>query len=149
MSTIPFLLGRIVFGGFFLYNGVNHIRQRRMLAQYAASKNVPMAEVGVDLSTILLLAGGASIATGVKPQYGALAIITFLAGVSPTIHDFWRIEDPGQRANDMVNFGKNVALAGAALALAAVPEPWPASLPVAQPEISRRALAKVAGRIAA
>jgi hypothetical protein len=49
------------------------------------------------------------------------------------MHDFWRIEDPNQRMNDMVNFAKNMALLGAALALMGVEEPWPASLPAAQP----------------
>jgi putative oxidoreductase len=68
---------------------------------------------------------------------GALAIAGFLAGVSPTIHDFWRAEDPNQRMNDMTNFAKNMALLGAALALMSVEEPWPASVPLAQPE-SRR-----------
>jgi hypothetical protein len=49
-------------------------------------------------------------------------------GVSPLIHDFWNVEDPQQRQNDMANFSKNIALAGAALALAGVDEPWPASI---------------------
>ena len=33
------------------------------------------------------------------------------------MHDFWHIEDPGQRSNDMINFTKNMALLGAALML--------------------------------
>jgi putative oxidoreductase len=81
-----------------------------------------------------LLIGGTSILLGVKPKLGALAIIGFLASVSPTMHDFWKQEDPGQRTNDMINFGKNMALLGAALALMSVEEPWPASIPVAQRE---------------
>jgi len=134
---IPFLLGRIVFGGFFLYNGINHFMQRKSLAQYAQAKKVPAAELAVPASGVALLIGGASILLGIKPKLGALAIMGFLASVSPTIHDFWRAEDPNQRMNDLTNFAKNMALLGAALALMAVEEPWPASVPVAQPE-SRR-----------
>ena len=130
---VPFLIGRLVFGGFFLYNGINHFKQRKALAQHAGSKNVPMPEAAVTVSGALLTLGGASILLGVKPKLGAAAIIGFLAGVSPLMHDFWRIEDPNQRMNDMINFSKNVALLGGALALMSVEEPWPASVPVAQP----------------
>ena len=131
---IPFLLGRIVFGGFFLYNGINHFKQRKSLAQYAKGKNVPLADIAVPATGAALMVGGSSILLGIKPKLGALAIIGFLASVSPTMHDFWKQQDPGQRMNDMINFGKNMALLGAAVALMAVEEPWPASVPVAQPE---------------
>jgi len=131
---IPFLLGRIVFGGFFLYNGINHFKQRKSLAEYAKAKNVPLADIAVPATGAALLVGGTSILLGVKPRLGALAIIGFLASVSPTMHDFWKQEDPGQRMNDMINFSKNMALLGAAVALMAVEEPWPASVPLAQRE---------------
>lgn len=129
-----FLIGRIIFGGFFLYNGINHIKERKNMAQYAASKKVPQAEIAVVSTGVAMLIGGASILLGIKPKLGTLAIIGFLGGVSPIMHDFWRQEDPNQRMNDMINFGKNMAMLGAALALMGVEEPWPASVPVAQPD---------------
>jgi uncharacterized membrane protein YphA (DoxX/SURF4 family) len=130
---LPFLLGRLVFGGFFLYNGINHFKNRQSLAQYAASKKVPMADMMVAASGAALIAGGGSILLGIKPKLGAAAIAGFLAGVSPIMHDFWRVEDANQRINEMVNFTKNLALLGAAVALGAVEDPWPVSVPVAQP----------------
>jgi len=30
----PFLLGRFLFGGFFLYNGINHLRNPKAMAPY-------------------------------------------------------------------------------------------------------------------
>lgn len=123
-----FLAGRIVFGGFFLYNGINHIKERRALAQYAAAKKVPSPEVAVPASGALLLVGGASIILGLQPKLGTLAIMGFLAAVTPSMHDFWSSNDPGQRRNDLIHFSKNMALLGAALALTGVEEPWPASL---------------------
>lgn len=61
------------------------------------------------------------------------------------MHDFWN-EDAEQRMNDMINFTKNVALAGGAMALMAVEEPWPASVPVLAPKknIIQRVLREVA-----
>lgn len=138
-----FLIGRIIFGGFFLYNGINHIRQRKNLAQYASSKNVPMAEAAVVGTGVAMLIGGASVLLGIKPKVGTLAIIGFLGGVSPIMHDFWKQEDPNQRMNEMINFTKNLAMLGAALALMGVEEPWPASVPVGQPD----AFEKVRGSV--
>ena len=124
----PFLIGRMIFGGFFLYNGIHHLQQRKAMASYTASKGVPAAEAAVTLSAVPLLVGGASLLLGIKPKIGTLAILGFLAGVSPVMHDFWRNEDPGERNDNIISFMKNMALAGAALALMGVEEPWEASL---------------------
>lgn len=59
---------------------------------------------------------------------GCILLLIFLAGVSPTMHDFWRFQDPQQRAGQMINFTKNLALAGAVLTIPAMPGPWPLSL---------------------
>jgi putative oxidoreductase len=135
----PFLIGRILFGGYFLYNGINHLRNHSSLSQYAGSKHVPKPDLAVTGTGIAMLVGGTSILLGIKPKLGAAAIIGFLAGVSPIMHDFWRMEDPNQRMNDMINFTKNMALLGGAAALMGVEEPWPASVPVAKPSALERA----------
>lgn len=132
-----FLLGRLVFGGFFLYNGIHHLKERKNMGQYAKAKNVPLAEAAVAATGVALIAGGTSILLGVKPKLGAAAIAGFLAGVSPVMHDFWRIEDPNQRMNEMINFSKNMALIGGALSLMGIDEPWPASVPIGQNDSAR------------
>jgi uncharacterized membrane protein YphA (DoxX/SURF4 family) len=109
------------------------------MASYTASKGVPSPELAVTLSAVPLITGGTSLLLGVKPKIGAIAVLGFLAGVSPIMHDFWRIEDPAERNNNMISFMKNMALAGAALALLGVEEPWEASVPVARPGIIERA----------
>jgi putative oxidoreductase len=133
-----FLLGRLVFGGFFLYNGVRHLKERKELGKYAEAKNVPMAEAVVAATGVVLIAGGTSILLGVKPKLGTAAIAGFLAGVSPVMHNFWSVQEPGQRLNEMVNFSKNIALLGSALALMGVDEPWPMSVPISQEEVAAR-----------
>jgi putative oxidoreductase len=134
---IPFLIGRVVFGGFFLYNGINHFLQRKSLSQYAQAKKVPVPDLAVTATGVMQIIGGASILLGVKPKLGGLAIAGFLAGVSPMIHDFWSVEDPNRRINEIANFTKNVALLGAALALMSVEEPWPASVPIGRASAER------------
>lgn len=121
-----FVVGRILFGGFFLYNGINHLKESKGLAQYAAAKNVPNPEQAVRASGIAMLAGGASLILGVKPRYGVLPIAVFLGVVSPIMHDFWNAEESSKQ-NDMIHFSKNMALLGAALMMAGTEE-WPASI---------------------
>src|SRR6478672_2610786 len=144
----PFLIGRLLFGGYFLYNGINHLRNRHEMGPYAESKGVPKGDIAVAITGVPLIIGGASLLLGVKPKLGAAAILGFLAGVSPIMHDFWRHEDPTERQANMINFMKNAALAGGALALMGVEEPWEASVPVAQPSVGKR-LRKAVRRIAA
>jgi putative oxidoreductase len=133
-----FLVGRLVFGGFFLYNGVRHLKERKQLGKYAEAKNVPMAEAVVAATGVVLIGGGTSILLGVKPKLGTAAIAGFLAGVSPVMHNFWAVEEPQQRMNEMINFSKNMALLGSALALMGVDEPWPISVPISQEEVAAR-----------
>ena len=122
-----FLLGRVILGGFFLYNGINHFKQREVMKQYTASKGVPNPDWAVMGSGAAMALGGASIILGVQPKLGAAAIAAFLAGASPTMHDFWNA-DEATKQNELINFSKNMALLGAALILMSVEEPWPASL---------------------
>jgi len=108
----PFLIGRLMLGGFFVSNGINHLRNRDAMAGYVDSKGVPQPKLAVTLSAIPLLVGGASLILGVKPKWGSAAILGFLAGVSPIMHDFWKNEDPAEREKNKIDFMKNTALAG-------------------------------------
>jgi uncharacterized membrane protein YphA (DoxX/SURF4 family) len=134
----PFLLGRIMFGGYFLYNGINHFLHTRELADYADSKHIPQPDNVVRATGVTMALGGASILLGVKPKFGAAAIIGFLAASSPWMYQFWADEDPEVRQADIIHFAKNLALLGAALALAGVDEPWPASVLARKPTLIER-----------
>ena len=123
-----FLIGRLLFGGYFIYNGLNHFLSNAMLTQFAAVKGVPSPSLAVAVAGLLILFGGISILMGWRPELGTAAIVLFLVGVSPIMHNFWAESDPMQRMADMVNFTKNMALVGAGLMTAAVPRPWPYSI---------------------
>lgn len=123
-----FLIGRMIFGGFFLYNGANHFLSNAMFGQYAAAKGVPMPDIAVAIAGLLILVGGFCVLVGLWPHLGALSITLFLIGVTPFMHNFWAIADETQRTMELVNFTKNLALLGGALMMVGVPRPWPYSL---------------------
>jgi putative oxidoreductase len=124
-GTIPLLLGRAIFGGYFLYSGIGHFLNRRMMTEYARAKGVPLPAAAVVSTGLMLVAGGSSLIAGVKPKAGASLISTFLLGVSPQMHAFWKEQDQQARMQEMINFTKNMALVGGAMFAAAHPEPWP------------------------
>src|SRR5262245_16199214 len=102
-----YVLGRAIFGGYFLYNGIKHFLNERMMSNYAASKGVSAPDAAVTSSGALLAAGGLSVMAGVKPKQGLAAIIGFLIPVTLQMHRFWEESDPERRMNETVNFGKN------------------------------------------
>lgn len=121
------LIGRIIFGGFFIFSGLNHFMNLGMMSGYAESKGTPAPQVAVAGSGVMLLAGGLSVVLGVLPVIGLILIILFLLPVSFVIHDFWAVPEE-QKMNEQIHFMKNMALAGAALALLYGASSWPLAL---------------------
>ncbi len=58
------VLGRMIFGGFFVYSGITHLQNSEGMGQYAGAKGVPAAEQAVQATGAMLLAGGLSIIAG-------------------------------------------------------------------------------------
>lgn len=114
-KTTLFRIGRLLYGGILAMIAVDGLRSVEERAQYAESKNVPMAESATVTSHWLLLVGGVGISLWRFPTLAANAVIAFFAGVTPAIHNFWTIDDPAQRQQEMNQFLKNVALLGTAL----------------------------------
>jgi putative oxidoreductase len=127
MNAMMFLVGRILFGGFFLISGFNHFAKRAMYTQYAASKRVATPGASVIASGLLILLGGISVMLGLWPRIGLILILIFLAFVTPKMHSYWTISDRSQRMAEQVNLMKNLALFGAALLLLGI---WPPSAPL-------------------
>jgi uncharacterized membrane protein YphA (DoxX/SURF4 family) len=128
MGTAVFLLGRLLFGMFFVLAGWGHFRSTDILARAAGSAGIPVPKFGVLASGVLLLAGGLSVILGAWVRLGVVAVILFLIPAAFTMHRFWTFSDPAQRHAQQLNFQRNLALTGAALILyyfAAVhPEAW-------------------------
>jgi len=108
------------------------------MAPYAESKGVPTPGVSGEVIGAATYFGRSQPLLGVKPKLGVLLIIGFLAGVSPSCMTSDAMKIVRVRMNDMINFAKNLALAGGALALLGVDEPWEASLTNHQSELIKK-----------
>ena len=126
LGGVALLAGRLLFGGVLAFMGLNHLLNVDGMAAYAGSKGVPAPRAGVIASGALLVLGGLSLVLGVYPLLGAAALAAFLVVTTPTMHDFWTVDDPEARQSEMTDFLKNAALVGGALVLFAVgAEAWP------------------------
>ncbi len=113
--TIIALIGQILLGGFFIYNGFGHLKNLNALTGYAVSKNVPQAKFAVMFTGLMLLVGGLSILTGFMVEIGAWILVLFLAVTTSMMHQFWKSTDPMHKMSEQVQFAKNIALIGALL----------------------------------
>jgi uncharacterized membrane protein YphA (DoxX/SURF4 family) len=127
-----FVAGRAIFGGFFVYHGLNHLQHAQAMGQYAGAKGVPAPHSAVRATGLMLLAGGLSVIAGIKPQQGLATLVGFLVPVTLQMHRFWEEQDPEKRQAETINFTKNMALIGAALTMMQIREPWPASVDAAR-----------------
>ncbi len=122
------LLGRLLFGGLFMWAAARHAMQANALADAVAAHSVPYPHAAVFISTLLLTLGGGSIVLGLAPRIGLGLVSVFLVAVTPTMHAFWTIADPAARSMELAMFTKNIALLGAAMGMLAIPVPWPLSV---------------------
>ncbi|MBP1159129.1 DoxX family protein [Rhodococcus sp. PvR099] len=114
---IVVLIGRILFAALFLTSALGHLTQSKAMAQYAAGKGVPMPQLSVLFSGVLLVVGALSVLLGVWADLGSLLLVAFLVPTAAIMHNFWSESDPQSRQMEMIQFNKDIALAGAALML--------------------------------
>jgi putative oxidoreductase len=114
---VVLLIGRVLFALLFISSGfMAHLGEGgKQGREYARSLGAPSPDVLVPLSGITIIAGGLMIGLGVWADLGALLIIGFLAGITPIMHAFWKVEDAQMQQIQSAMFFKNVALLGAAL----------------------------------
>lgn len=112
------LIGRVVFAALFVGSGLSHFQKREAMSGYAGQMGVPSPLPATLASGAVILAGGLMVLLGVWADLGALLLVAFLVPAAVIMHGFWRFTDDAQQAQmEQIQFMKDMALAGAALAL--------------------------------
>jgi len=125
---IVLLVGRIIFGGFFVMMGMMHVKNLKGMTAYAASKGVPAPMLATVGSGLLVLLGGLGVIVGAYVNISLLFIAVFLFLVTVKMHQFWKETEPNVKMMEMQQFLKNMALLGATLALYALSSDWPLAI---------------------
>jgi putative oxidoreductase len=112
------LIGRILFAVNFIFAGLGfHLGQRAMATEYARSKGAPLPDLTVAGSGVVIAVAGAMVILGFWVDLAALALAANVLAFAYWMHDFWKLDDPMERTNQMAHFFKNVQIAGGALIL--------------------------------
>lgn len=109
------LIGRILLAALFIGSAIGHLTQTQGMAGYAQSRGVPAARPAVIVSGLLILVGALMVLLGIWPDLGALLLFIFLVPTALLMHPFWKETDPQARQMEMIQFQKDLALAGASL----------------------------------
>ena len=112
---ILLVIGRVLFALIFINSGIAHLTKLNDMTGYAQFKKVPAPKLAVIVTGLMLIIGGLYIVFGVYADLGALLLAIFLVPTAFMMHNFWTIQDPQAKQGEMINFFKNLSLAGAAL----------------------------------
>lgn len=105
------LLGRILMAIIFLQSGVDKVINFSETAGFMASKGMPMAEVLLVPTIIIVLGGGLMLLCGWHARWAALAMALFLIPSTLIFHPFWTYPE-AQQLNQFHHFFKNLAIMG-------------------------------------
>ena len=112
---ILLVIGRVLFALIFINSGIAHLTKLNDMTGYAQFKKVPAPKLAVIVTGLMLIIGALYIVFGVYADLGALLLAIFLVPSAFMMHNFWTIQDPQAKQGEMINFFKNLSLAGAAL----------------------------------
>ncbi|HWF82971.1 MAG TPA: DoxX family protein [Streptosporangiaceae bacterium] len=123
--TILRTLARPMLASIFIVMGYQTMRSPERLVKQAEPVVGPLAEFvpfvpedteqAVRLNGAAQLAGGALLAVGWLPRLAALTIAATLIPTTIAGHRFWDIDDPQERAQQRVQFLKNLSMLGGLL----------------------------------
>lgn len=109
-------IARAAFAAIFLMGAPGHFTQEYVA--YAAQQGVPLAQLLVPFSGVLMITGGVSVLLGYRARLGAWLLVVFLIPVTLLMHNFWAVSDPMMAPMQQAMFMKNLSMLGGALLIA-------------------------------
>jgi putative oxidoreductase len=120
MERYSLIAARVLISIIFLLNGLNIIGQTLAVHEMAAH-GVPVSFIPVLIIGVraLQLIAGTGLAFGIYPRISSLALLLFLIPATLMAHAFWQATGTAQYTVQMINFFKNVCMAGGLIFIAA------------------------------
>lgn len=108
------LAGRALLAALFFQSGWHKIADFAGNARVMAAKGIPLPEVLLVVTIVLVLGGGLMILLGWHARWAAAALLVWMVPVTLLYHAYWMAE-PAQVFNQTNHFMKNIAIMGALL----------------------------------
>jgi putative oxidoreductase len=126
-SALSFVapLGRLCLSLIFVASAVGKMADWETPARMIADKGLPAPDAFLSMAIVLEFVGGVLVLLGFNARFGAVALLLFLVPVTLIMHNFWSVQDAAARQEQMINFMKNVSIAGGVLIVLALgPGPY-------------------------
>jgi putative oxidoreductase len=112
-------VGRVLLALIFILSAVGKLQDWQGTVQMMTDRGLPMPDALLSISVGLELVGGILVVLGLYARWGAVVLLLFLIPVSVIMHNFWDV--PQEQAQmQMINFMKNVSIAGGLVFLLAM-----------------------------
>jgi putative oxidoreductase len=99
----------------FISGGANNFLRPERIAPKVANAGISEARQASALHGALMLLGGTLLALDIMPKLAALLLAGTLVPTTLVGHPFWKEENPANRANQQIQFFKNLAMFGGLL----------------------------------
>lgn len=104
------LAGRGLLGLYFILPGISKITGFAGMSAYMEAHGVPFVPVLLVLTIILQIGCGGALVAGWRTQLMAFVLAGLTLLISVFMHNFWGMEEGMERAHEMQNFIKNMAI---------------------------------------
>jgi putative oxidoreductase len=111
------LIGRWVLAWFFLSEAFAMAGHWDATLLGMAAKEIPAPPLLLALALMVMFLGALALLLGYHTRHGAMLLFAFTMIVTVLMHDFWKIDNPVDRAADYDIFARNIAIAGGLLLL--------------------------------
>jgi len=119
LTAILLIVGRFLLGAYFFRSGLQNMGKVDLHTGILAKKGVPLPRIAMWIAVAAEILGGASVALGLYPALGALALAVFTLAATALYHNFWSMQGE-ERASHLNSAVSNLALVGAFLVVIAV-----------------------------
>lgn len=109
--SLGLFLARLCLAAVFLLSGLGKLMDYHGNEAYMLSKGMTMIPFFLYAAAFAELAGGLSVALGIKTRGGALLLLLLMIPTTLIFHDFWNVEGGGRQL-EMIMFLKNTSICG-------------------------------------
>lgn len=118
LQDVIALVGRILIAYLFIPAGFGKLMGFAGTVGYITSAGLPLPQVAAAVAIIVELGLGIALLLGFKTRITAIVLAVFTIATALFFHKYWSAPD-AMKMMQMINFNKNIAIAGGLLAFAA------------------------------
>lgn len=115
IQNMTLLAGRLLLGLYFIFPGIMKITGYAGTMAYMSAHNVPFVSILLPLTIAIQILAGIAIIVGYHGKFMAFILAGLTLVISIYMHNFWAYEQGMERAHEMQNFIKNMAIMGGLL----------------------------------